>query len=214
MLRPTRPGLQVGRLPFGDSYICRLPYTENSFISASGTTGLTALGYTYRGNNMYDPRVQVGGNQPMQYDLLSLVYNQYIVLETHVELTFSNPSHDGMWVGYRVRSSTNPVATSGQTLSYIQEMDHTHARPLNNSGSQNATFRFAFRTATIIGVSELMVQDFQMSAPMAGTAGPGIEALIEPFAVHTISGEDAVVRYQVSVTYHARLFERKTYPES
>lgn len=204
--------MQSGRLPFTDSYIARLPYVENSFITADGTTGLTSCGYTYRSGNMFDPRAELGGAQPMQYDLLSLVYLRYRVISCEVTVTFSNPSLDGMWVGVRVRPDSNPVATTGQPLDYVQEMDNTMIAPLNNTGSQTKAFKFNFRNRDILGMTEAQHSDVVYTGLFASGAGAG--ALIEPFASHTVSGENATVRYNVRIVYTAYCSERKTYPQS
>lgn len=214
LLAASKPTVQVGYLPFNDAYLCRLPYVENSYIVADGTTGLSSCYYTYRGNNMYDPRVEIGGNQPLQYDTLATVYRYYRVYETHVELTFSNPTSDGMWVGYRVRNDKNSVATTGRTIGYLSEMANTEIAPLNNTGSQTKTFKFAFRTAGMCGTTEINSEDYSFGGKFDGSSVPAITTLIEPFAVSTVVGENPVVRMQVKITYHAHCFERQTVPES
>lgn len=213
-LGQPRPTVQVGRLPFGESMEVRLPYVENFAISASGTSGLTAVGNTFYGNNMFDPRIQLGGHQPMQYDTLATVFSRYRVHRVEVCLTFSNPLYDGMWVGYRCRPNNNSTATAGQTLEFVQEMSNTAIAPLNNTGSQTVTFRFAFDIHAFLGITRAAAADVDYSGLMSGSVSPQAWPIIEPFALHSVSGEDSTVRVNIELIYHARLSDRLTVPQS
>lgn len=206
---PTR---QFGYLPFGREYIADLPYVENYYISANGTTGLTTLGYIFNGNNAYDPRYDTGGHQPFQYDILASLYERAWVLGAQVELTFSNPSQDGMYVGCRVRAATNSVVTASQTLDYIQELADSMISPLNNTGSQTKAFRFRFKNASVFGVSDATYDELTYSHQTNGS--PSAFTVIEPFAVNTVSGTDATVRVNIKITYRIRFTNRVSAPQS
>lgn len=214
VLGPAKPTVQEGRLPFGEAMEVRLPYVENFAISCPGTTGLTTTSYTYYGNNMFDPRFQLGGHQPMQFDVLALLYWRYRVHDLECCITFSNPLYDGMWVGYRVRPNANSVATNGQSLEYIQEMSNMEIAPLNNTGSQSVTFRFRLNLAHFFGITEAMASDQSYTGSFNGSATPTTYILVEPFAVHTVSGEDSTVRCNIELIYHARCSDRLTVAQS
>lgn len=192
----------------------RLPYVENFAISCSGTTGLTTIANTFYGNNMYDPRIGIGGHQPMQYDTLSTLFVRYRVHEVECCITFSNPLYDGMWVGYRVRPDTNTVATAGQTLDYIQEMSSMDIAPLNNTGSQMKVFRFRLNITKFLGITEAMGSDLAYIGGFNGSPVPQAYPIIEPFALHTVSGEDSTVRCNVEIIYHALCGDRRTVAQS
>lgn len=213
-LAPPQVQKQYGRLPFGESMDVRLPYVENFAISCSGTTGLTTTSNTFYGNNMFDPRVQIGGHQPMQYDVLALLFFRYRVTAVECCITFSNPLFDGMWVGYRVRGNANGVLTSGQTLDYIQEMSNIEIAPLNNTGSQVQVFRFRFDIAKFMGITAVQAGDNAYVGSFTGTIAPSSFPLIEPFALHTVAGEDSTVRCNIELIYHARCSDRITTAQS
>lgn len=198
-----RPTIQRGYLPFGTAYFAKLPYVENSYIEANGTTGLSSVGYTYAANNAYDPRYQTGGHQPLQYDILASHYERVWVWGCAVELTFSNPAYDGMWVGYRCRGNTNPIATTGQSLEHLQEMRESAIRPLNNTGSQKTTFKFWISNPRLLGITKAQYNNLEYSHTTGGN--PAVFNLIEPFAVHTVTGETvAPVRYNIKMTYYCQ----------
>lgn len=206
--------IQRGILPFGEAYEARLPYVENFAISCSGTSGLTTIGNTFYGNNLYDPRVQLGGHQPMQFDLLALAFRRYRVTAADIELTFSNPYYDGMWCGFRVRSHTNPIATAGQTLEYVQEMQDSVVAPINNTGSQTRVFKFRFRVDEVMGLTGPMSSDLAYTGSCDGASVPLAWPLIEPFAVHTVAAEDSTIRVNIRIVYHARFYDRQTVAQS
>lgn len=207
---------QVGYLPFGREYHARLPYVENSFITPNSLTQLTAIGYQYNANSVYDPRRSIGGHQPLQYDILQAVYSRVTTFSCECELTFSNPSVDGLWVGYRVRSTGNAVNTAGQTLDYIQEMRDCAIAPLNNTGSQSKTFRFTVPCARVLGISDVAYDDVDYSENTAGGAPTSLDQpIIEPFAVSTsTSGISDTVRYNLKMIFHSRFSLPITAPQS
>jgi len=204
-------GRQTGYLPFGEKYLCRLPYVDNSFITASGTTGVVSTN-AYRLNSMFDPLYAVGGNQPLQFDTLAANYERFFVKRASVHITFSNPDYDGVWVGFRVRAATNSVTIAGQTLNYAQELANTEFHPINNTGSQTSSFSFDVDLPKIFGVTEAQYGNLEYSHTTAANAG--VDALLEIAAAHTVTGENATVRYNVKIIYHADCTNRISQPES
>lgn len=203
---------QVGYLPFNQAFEARLPYVENYFISADGSTGVTASGYSFWTNNLYDPRYETGGHQPLQYDTLTPLYERVFADKVDFEITFSNPSADGMYVGYRAVGFTNTVVTAGQSLEYIQEMGLTTIKPINNTGSQNVIFRGTVSTRQILGLTPAEYANLDYSHIVSGSPASG--AFIVPFAVNTIDATTAAVRVNIKLVYHAKFTNLKTAAQS
>ena len=209
----TRAGIQRGYLPFGRNYFARLPYVENFGISATSPSfNISQIGYTFRLNSMFDPRFQVGGHQPMQYDELMAHYEVCLVHAAKVTLTFFNPTTDGAYVGYRVRTSQNAVATANQDITYIQEMRDSPCRPLAASGTQKKTFTTYVSMHKIFGVTK---QQYAANYPTFGhTPGtnPVQDVLLEPYIIATQA--DCHVQCNISVTFFAQCFNPQTPPQS
>lgn len=194
--------VQKGYLPLGRTYFAKLPYVDNWAINADGTTGTSNVTATYSSNNVYDPLYNTGGHQPLQFDVLAAHYERCWVWGAAVELTFSNPEADGMWVGYRVRSSTNPTTTINRTLSHIQEMRDSAIRPINNSGRQATTFKFYVSNPKVLGVTKTQYSDVDYSHMTIGN--PTIFNWIEPYAIHTVAGQTSSVRANIKLTYYVQ----------
>lgn len=199
--------MQTGRLPFARGGYYRLPYSESYAISASGTTGTATVANTYVLNGPYDPRFQIGGGQPMQWDQISFMYQKYIVHKAIVTVTFNNPLYDGMLVGFRVRSSANPTLTSGRTIAELMEMDNTRSKWVNNTGSQTRIFKFSLHPWDIAGLTRLQYMTELSYMASVGQNPTLWSCFLEPFALHTVAGEDNTVRANVRIIYYIQFME-------
>lgn len=208
----TKATIQRGYLPLGREYMARLPYVENFPIIANGTTGLSATGFIFVSNSVYDPRYDLGGHQPLQYDFMAAAYERVWVHGCQVTLTFSNPDADGMWVGYRCRTNTNTVSTVSKTLEYIQEMRDSVIAPINNTGSQTKTFTFYVPNAKLFGISKQQYCNLEYSHATNG--GPQAFGLIEPYAISTIGDGNHTVRCNIKITYYCQFTNPITQPQS
>lgn len=205
-------GLRTLKNPFGKKYWCNLRYVENMAISANGTTGLSAIQEQFTLNNVFDPRYSVGGHQPYLYDQISPMYERLWVWGAKVTLEFSNPTHDGMYVGYRVRSTTNGNGTANRTLDFIQELRDSKCKPVNNTGAQTTKYSFYVSNPKVMGITNIQYNNLEYSHTVGGS--PSVQSLLEPFAVHTVAGETGVIRCNVIIDYKVCFTNPITQPQS
>lgn len=201
--------MQEGALPFNSQGLFRLPFAENFAISADGTLGTSVVTYAYSGNGPYDPRIQIGGGQPIQWDDISPLYERYWVHYCKVSVIFSNPTHDGMVCGVRVRTNVNSVATTGRTIDELAEMDLCKQKRINNSGKQVTSFNFTLKPYQIIGITKGQYNNLEYSGLVA-SSNPAVQPYIEPYACHTVAGETGVIRCYVKVTYYIQMTNKIT----
>nr|QBX89311.1 capsid protein [Apis mellifera virus-14] len=202
--------VQTGRLPFARGGLYRLPYSESFAIGADGTTGLSAVSSTFALNGPYDPLVQIGGMQPLQWDQVAFMYQKYIVHKAVCTVTFNNPQQDGLLVGIRVRSVNNPVSTSNRTIAEIKEMDNTRSTWVNDSGNQTRIFKFTVRPWDIAGLTKVQYMCDRQDYQAAINTNPSWFCYLEPFALATITGEINVVRCTVRIVYYIQFMEGQT----
>lgn len=196
-----RQSHQQGYLPFNREYNARLPYCE-TFNIAGTIAGPVSIGtYSFSLNNTYDPRYDIGGHQPLQYDTLAANYQRVWDESALVELTFTNPTADGSWVGFRLSTTLDPVNTFGQTLSYLQELGDTQMRPMNNTGSQTETFRFRVDNANLLGLTK--AQFANLDYAHATNGNPTVWTLLQPFTIAS-GAADSTVTCSVKIVYHSR----------
>jgi len=138
------------------------------------------------------------------------MYQKYIVHKAVCTVTFNNPLYDGMLVGFRVRTSANPLITSGRTIAEVMEMDNTRSQWVNNTGSQTRTFKFTVRPWDIGGMTRLQYLT-ELSYTAAVGQNPSLyQVFLEPFAIHTIFGEDSTIRANVRIVYYVQFMEGQT----
>lgn len=213
VIAPSRTLTQRGTSFFPEKYNVRLPYRENFFITASSVSGLSAIGNTYALNNCFDPRFQFGGKQPLGYDEIAPFYERFWVWKAKVKITFSNPDHDGFYVGYRIRSNLNTVTTVGHNLDYLPQMQHTQIAPLNNTGTQVKVFEFMCPNANIFGISKSQYSNIEYSH--ANVGDPNLSVLLEPFAYSTEGALSSnLIRCSVDIVYFAQATNKRTFNES
>jgi len=174
---------QTGVLPFPMRYTGRLVYGVNVTLTTAGSVN-TPAGYTFVLNSLYDPDYSGAGHQPYQYDLLTTVYSNYIVKSTYIDLTFSDPTADGLWVGSLVRSNTDAADSSpGKTLSDMLERPNFKVVPINDTGAQTATIRTLVPHHLVFGLSKSQFLSSLELYAAAYNASPSGASLLEVFLI-------------------------------
>lgn len=201
--------IQRGYLPFGSSYYFKLPYSSTHVLTSLNT----ALAATFQFNlgSCFDPQTSIGGHQPFQWDQISPLYTNYRVLATKYEVTFSDPTIDGMWCGVQVR---NPESTTagGQTLDYIRERRLTNMQPINNTGSQKKKFEAYVELHKLYG--ETKNQWMNNAANKASVNGnPATTPLLELLLVNPLS-DIGTITVNVRIIYYGVLTEPVTVAQS
>lgn len=202
--KPSRPTRQSGRLPFGPSFMARLPYAGQITLSAPASN--LSTNHIWLLNSLFDPDNTGFGHQPYQYDQLNLIYQRYRVHGCKVNVTFSDPAHDGLWVGIFIRTGTDTFTTNGAEITHLREIGRTKLRPLNNTGKQVVNFSEYIPISAVFGVSrnEVAIED-NYSAPVQ--ANPPNLAVLEVFSVSTTGVVNACY-CSVTFTYYTTLYDR------
>lgn len=76
-------------IPMGLSTRKTLRYFERNIILNPGVAGIMAS-YTFSLNGLYDPNITGVGHQPMGFDQLMLMYNNYTVVGAKARVVFRN----------------------------------------------------------------------------------------------------------------------------
>lgn len=200
---------QKGYLPFGQSFHFKLPYSSTHLLASLATT--LAETFSFNIGSCFDPQTSVGGHQPYQWDQISPMYSNYRCLKTKYEVTFSDPTIDGLWVGVHVR---NPEGTTcnGQTLDYIRERRLTVMQPINNTGSQKKIFKADVELHKLYG--ETKVQWLNNAANKASVTGNPATTPILELVVLSPLGDIGTVTVNIRLIYEGVLTEPVTIAQS
>lgn len=144
---------QTALAPFPLRWNARLTYGVNVALGTAGNSSLASAHY-FRLNSAYDFDFTGTGEQPYQYDQMTAIYKKYLVTAVTVDLTISDPSSDGLWVGWSLRPNSNTGDDpANKTLGDIMSRPTFRCVPLNNTGSQIVTIRERIPIHTIFGLS-------------------------------------------------------------
>ncbi len=209
--KPTRT-IQRGYLPFGQSFLVKLPYVFSSTLSTA-TSSFVAVGHTFRLNSLYDPDQSGLGKQPYQFDQLNTIYSRYRVHGAKVSITWNNPSADGLYLGYHVRSIHDSFTPVGKNADYIREIAKGKMQPLNDTGSQTMTQSFYVPVGTVFGVSkEIVRSDISYSSGVGGN--PLNTVYLDVLALDSTGSTSKSAQFSIKITYYAVLSERKVQAQS
>lgn len=201
---PQAPQRQVGNLPFSKVFHARLPWVWDTDLTTPATSLAGSLYYVL--NSVYDPDAGVGGHQPMQYDQLSGIYRSYIVHACKLDLEFTNPTSDAMYVGYNLYHTDSNLQASGKTLWHIKELSRATVRPIVDSGKQRQKFSIYIPIHKLLGIPKVVYTSDRASYSAAWNANPAKLAVVEPFAINT-AGVATTVHFSIKLTYYTELYD-------
>jgi len=173
---------QTAMVPFPLSFKAKLTYGVNVALGTAGSVN-TATAYHFRLNSCYDPDLTGTGNQPYQYDQMTAIYTKYWVKACYVDITFCDPSADGLWMGWCVRTDTTTNdSPSGKLLEDLISRPTFTCVPVSNTGSQTYNLRMNVPLHLVFGVSaaSYAVRDLYGAAY---NANPLTNALLSLFMV-------------------------------
>lgn len=206
---PARPLRQVGYHPFAPVFQARLHYGHSFGISAPATSTTAASPPRYCLNSLFDPDNTGVGHQPMQYDQLTGIYRKYLVHACKVDLEFSNPSGDALYVGYNVWNNSGGTATqpaSSLDLGNLTERRNAKMVPIVNSGNQTRKMSIYVPMATLMGVPRVVYKSDRGQYAAAYNANPAVLAFLEILALDPNGGTTGCT-VRMNFTYYAELYE-------
>lgn len=111
------PGVAVN-LPlmsaFNLRHKARLRYAD---VVTIGTFGVTAVGWVFSANGLYDPDITGTGHQPLGFDQLMTFFNHYTVTQSWINVTFLNSAtNTPCMVALSVQRASSPLSSYQRVL--------------------------------------------------------------------------------------------------
>ena len=155
--RPLRRLLSLGT-GYPNALIAKHKYTED--LNLSGTyTNMdipNTAKHVFRTASMYDPDYTIGGHQPLFFDQMAEIYNQYVVLGAVIKVKFINLTSEPVQVF--LRHSTGMLG-SGWDPDKLRERGTKH-RILSGkeAGGNHCTITSYYSPSKFYGVSKSSVR--------------------------------------------------------
>lgn len=194
---------------------CTLPYVDEFSISTPGIVSTFGTQTSYRLNSLFDPYFSAGGHQPYGYDQMCTFYNRYMVDRVDIEVTFSDPTVDGLVVGAFAFNYNDTYQLQNSTISQADERPTLWTKNLNDSGSQVAIYKKSIVLHQLMGLTKQQYEGGWDSLSALITADPAITPYFS-IAVADARGNTASqsVRVKVRLLYYATFWERRTVAQS
>ncbi len=201
--------------PFPKIYKTQMYYTETKTLTA-GSAGIFGTEAAYRGNSTFNPQVAGGGvlHQPYGRDQLALLYLRYKVTGVRLQISFSNPSEDGMIVGVKYNTVADTVSLGGLSVASQSEKFNVWVKPLNNTGSQTVNYDRYYPMHDLIGVTKLQFKSNIEDYSALTTAAPVISPTLRISIGDLTATGGGTVNMIVKLTYYTNWFSRLTLGQS
>lgn len=166
---------------------CEVTYCEYG-VSLDPGIG-TAASYVFAANGLYDPNITGVGHQPMGFDQLMGLYNQYIVIGGIITVRFSN--WDGQYTQLIGITMKDSAAVSSDPRQYIEWGNTTWDQIGVLSGNDTKTLKHKFDIAKFANQDIFNESDYSGSSSFNPTktlhlvvwAAPG-DAIANPNPVY------------------------------
>lgn len=188
-----------GRNPFAERQMNVLRY-----LDVNVQAGAASFETAYRGNSVFDPEVALGGHQPLGFDQVAAVYNEYLVHAATITVKFANLSAVPAVVGITAAEGS---AALGLALEHYEELPLTKYKLLGGvNGAGTTTLRLHIRTKQIGGQEEkeaLMADNFDA----ATTADPAAQWGFRVWGFDASGAANVNMHVNVKLTYYVEFYK-------
>lgn len=213
---PTRPAMAIPKslnilthtplMPV--SKWAKLPYYDQNTFS---TGAVSAGGYVFAANGLYDPNITGTGHQPMGFDQLMLFYEHYTVTSAKITVNFYNgDADDSVVVGILIA----PSETVETNFSKLNENGMLTKRWLNaNAGNGNNLCTLtAYANIAKINGKDKVINDDVFRGDIG--ANPTEVTYFHLFAYNQVTANVVAVPFEIMIEYTALFAEPKKMTQS
>lgn len=229
---PRRPQTKRGRNPrnrnrtlgantlpgilsvFPQRLYTRLEYVDELTLSTQSTLSTFGSEYAFRLNSLFDPYFPVGGHQPYGFDQLTSIYGRYMVHKCTVEVTFSDPSSDGLVVAAFAKNLNDANTLVNANIAAAMERPTVWCKPVNNTGSQTTVFRKSYDLAQMIGITRSQLENAWPSTSALVSADPLQVCYFIVAAANARGGSTQSITARVRLIFDCQFWERNTVAQS
>jgi len=202
------PILPVFKL-FPNSQMVKMAFTLSSGSGTDIYQNAWGSAKTIKLNSIAAPHNSTSGSYRAQgWDEIHLLYQKYKVFGARVTIRASNPTQDGLYIGYRVLNSKDGDGLSGEYLGPSQVKKWTFTKPINNTGTQVVTMSKYWDIASVEGLSKLQfaadVDNYCANIDQSPVNVPELDVCI----CNTANNTDANMFVEIHVEYVVQLYNR------
>ena len=213
--RKMKASVRRAGMFMSDRYFTRLKYNHFTTI----TDNISGQGYyattIYRGNGLFDPEQQVGGQQPLGYDQLTSFYQRYRVYACKLFVRVHSLGGTGTTPYYvAVVPFIGTTYAATPWITDIAEQPYTRFKTRNQYDS-NPSIKHCMSTAKIYGVNKSTIKnDDLFSSPVSTLPTNQWSYLISIGNLNQAASASTNYMLELSLTYYCEFYERRNLTRS
>jgi len=115
----------------------------------------------------------------MYYDQLTALYSLYRVMGAYVQITWTNPTAEGLWGGYRILSSYNTTTSTSKSLDYLREMGDCNMQQISSLAEQVRDWKIRVPIHEVLGLTKQEYEYSFASYVSSTAANPSVLAYLD-----------------------------------
>ncbi len=191
--------------PFPPRVRKQLSYTRTDGVVCDTTSRTYGTEVLFKLNDIYDPFGNA--SRPFGWNDLSNLYQRYLVDSVDIDVEFSNPSADGLYVAVCLQSANNTLSLAGKDLDDVANFPGMCVAAINNTGSQTTRLQKTVRIAAIEGLTQAQYEGALSQYSASIVASPSFTPYIRIAAASTNGNADSV-EYRIQLTFNTKLYQR------
>lgn len=198
---------RVPAQPFPTKLHTRCVFADVRYCSTLSASSSISNQQVYRLNSIQDPDLTGGGTTVRGWAALNTLYEKYIVTGCKVDVTFEQPSVEGVisYCSLAQRSGTDAL-----TQKQLIDIPLTYLKPVPKTGSQKAVYSMFVKPWAMQGISRLeyMTNSDKYAALMS--TYPAVDVVLRVGTVGNNTGltTDTTTTVSVKLTYYVTFYNR------
>ncbi len=215
VVRPRMKGLPQynSASPFSFMKFCNLSYADH-FVLTTGTLQLFGTEQTMILNGLFDFDSTGTGHQPYGFDTMMQIYNKYKVYAVKIEVNWTNPEFDGLFVGYKLGSPGDGNNLGGMAYARAKELYGTNIKPINDSGGQRIRTILYTPMNKALNITKLQFKSNIDQYTGSASANPARVPTVRFAVINPSSTTSRTVQLGIKATFFTQFYERKVLTQS
>lgn len=153
-LGPTYPAAMIGKHRYVQSVDLSATYTLTATIQDTAATFFSA-------NGMYDVDREGTGHQPLFFDQMASIYEDFIVLGSRIKVKFINTSLEPMYINLNRNTTTQPTSDTTTKMEEQMTSNKMTVLPASNTARPFKVLTSAYSPSKQFGISKKQVRNDQ-----------------------------------------------------
>lgn len=190
--------------PFPTRLHARCKYIFSGSLASDGTVArVTGSERAFRLNSIWDPDFTALGHTVVGHANFAALYKYYLVRGAKVEISWSNPSGDGV-VAFASLNQTRDLSAKSDLLNYSSSL--VYSSDINNTGAQKSKMHFYVRPWNLLGLSKMEWLANKSNHSAGISTSPSTNVVLRVACSGSAAGQ--TIHCSIKIIYYTEFYER------